>query len=167
MIPKTTGSIMAVYEKINEILKTKGLSKKEFALRLIAKDVKLKNTGEVPSEKVIYAYLSGRISLRIELIPTIVEILNISEQELFDDSQGKRIKLLHHILRNPSEQEQQTASLLLRQKNQTENYSFPEDYQLSRIHELISFAPLRTVEKIISMLERYKSMFEEFEKEGV
>lgn len=158
---------MEVYQMLNTILNMKGMSKKEFALRLIEKDVKLKNTGEVPSEKVIYAYLSGRISLRIELIPSIAEILNITEQELFDNSEMKRIKLLHHILRNPSEQEQQTASLLLQQENQSESHFFPEDYQLRRIQELISFAPLRSVEKIISILERYKIMFEEFDKENI
>lgn len=167
MILKTTGGIMEVYEKLTSILKERGISKKEFALRLIDKDIKLKNTGEVPSEKVIYAYLSGRISLRIELIPSISEILNIVEQELFDDTETKHIKLLHHILRNPSELEYQTASILIRQENQPESHSFPEDYQLGRIQELLSYAPLRSVEKIITILERYKSMFEAFEKENI
>lgn len=158
---------MEVYEKLNDILKIRGMTKKDFASQLIAKDVKLKNTGEVPSEKVIYAYLSGRIALRVELIPSIVEILNITEQALFNDSEAIHVKLLHHILRNPSEIELQTASILLQQRNQSEKHPFPEDYQLNRIQELISFAPLRTVEKIISILERYKNMFEELEKENI
>lgn len=126
--------------------------------------VRLKNTGEIPSDKVIYAYLSGRISLRIELIPSIVEILNITEQELFDDSELKHLKLLHHILKNPSEAERQTALLLLREEG-TSKHLFPEDFQMRRIQELISYAPLRSVEKIITILERYKTAFEEFEKE--
>ncbi len=89
---------MEVYEKINLYLKDRKISKKEFAKRLIQLEVKLKNTGEVPSENTIYAYLNGRIGIKIELIPYIAEVLQIPEQLLFDDSIRSRKIYLKYIL---------------------------------------------------------------------
>jgi hypothetical protein len=50
---------MGTFERINQYLKINKISKKEFAKRLIALEPKLKNTGEIPSENTIYAYLNG------------------------------------------------------------------------------------------------------------
>lgn len=74
---------MEVWEKINYLLIEKEMSKKEFADSLISLEPKLKTTGEVPSLQTIYRYLSGRRELKIELIPYIAEVLNVTEQELF------------------------------------------------------------------------------------
>lgn len=87
---------MEVYERINLYLKDKKISKKEFSKQLLNSDVKLKNTGDVPSENTIYAYLNGRIGLKIELIPYIAEVLQIPEQLLFDDSSRTR-KIYGHL----------------------------------------------------------------------
>ncbi|MCT7498152.1 hypothetical protein [Aliarcobacter cryaerophilus] len=62
---------MELYEKINLLLKEKNLNKKNFALKLIALEPKLKSTGEIPTVKAIYGYLSGDIALKIELIAYI------------------------------------------------------------------------------------------------
>ena len=50
---------MQIYERINYFLEHKKITKKELANKLLAMDVKLKSTGDIPSEKAIYAYLSG------------------------------------------------------------------------------------------------------------
>jgi len=42
------------------------------------------STGKAPSESTIYGYLNGRREIKIELIPYIAEVLNITEQELFE-----------------------------------------------------------------------------------
>lgn len=75
---------MEVYERLNQILREQKLTKRDFSNRLRSLEPKLKTTGEIPSENTIYSYLSGRITIPIELIPYIAEVLNIIEQELFD-----------------------------------------------------------------------------------
>ena len=74
---------MQVYEKINYLLTEKGMSKIEFVNKLIELEPKLRVSGEVPSAQTIYRYLSGKRELKIELIPYIAEVLEVSEQELF------------------------------------------------------------------------------------
>jgi hypothetical protein len=44
---------LEIYEAINEILKSKGMTKREFARQIIAYAPRLKNTGETPSEQTI------------------------------------------------------------------------------------------------------------------
>jgi len=74
---------MEVYEKINYIIKEKNLTKKEFVDKLINLEPKLRLSGETPSVQTVYRYLSGKRELKIELIPYIAEVLEVSEQELF------------------------------------------------------------------------------------
>ncbi|MDD5401361.1 MAG: helix-turn-helix transcriptional regulator [Sulfurimonas sp.] len=50
---------------------------------LQAIELKLKSTGEIPSEQTIYGYLNGKRELKAELIPYIAEVLEVDEQELF------------------------------------------------------------------------------------
>lgn len=71
---------MELYKKLNLLIKEKNLNKKNFAIKLIALEPKLKSTGEIPTIKTIYGYLSGDIALKIELIPYIAEVLEIPEQ---------------------------------------------------------------------------------------
>lgn len=149
---------MKINLQICHILKNKNLSKREFAKEFEKRGVKLDSTGEIPSEKAIYAYLSGANAIKADLIPDICEILNITEQELFDDSESKRLKILKWILKNPTEQEKQTAYLLL-EKDKPVN--FPHDYQMKRIAELLDYAPPLAIEQIIKTLEQYKKLFEE------
>lgn len=98
---------MEVYEKINLLLLEKKLSKKDFAVKLRNLEPKLNSTMEIPSEKSIYAYLNGRIGIKIELIPYIAEVLEIPEQLLFDDSGRTRKMYLKHILQNVSNEEKE------------------------------------------------------------
>ncbi|NOQ29561.1 MAG: XRE family transcriptional regulator [Helicobacteraceae bacterium] len=77
---------MELYERINTILKLKKLNKKEFALKLIDLSPKLKRTGETPTLTTIYSYLNGNREVQVELISYIAEVLDISEQELFEHS---------------------------------------------------------------------------------
>ncbi|NEW61021.1 helix-turn-helix transcriptional regulator [Sulfurovum sp. bin170] len=59
------------------------MTKKEFVDKLINLEPKLRLSGETPSVQTIYRYLSGKRELKIELIPYIAEVLEVSEQELF------------------------------------------------------------------------------------
>lgn len=74
---------MDIIEKINFLLEEKGISKKEFADKLRKLEPKLKGTGEIPSEQTIYRYLNESRELKVELIPFIADVLEVTEQELF------------------------------------------------------------------------------------
>jgi transcriptional regulator with XRE-family HTH domain len=83
---------MEVYERINQLIKNQNLTKREFANKLISLEPKLNSTGETPTEKTIYKYLNGTVSIRIELIPYIAEALRVTEQDLFTHNTKSRKK---------------------------------------------------------------------------
>jgi transcriptional regulator with XRE-family HTH domain len=74
---------MEIIDKINYLLKEEKILKKEFVHKLQLLEPKLKSTGNIPSEQTIYGYLNGKRELKVELIPYIAEVLNVTEQELF------------------------------------------------------------------------------------
>ena len=147
---------MEVYEKINLYLKDRKISKKEFAKRLIQLEVKLRNTGEVPSENTIYAYLNGRIGIKIELIPYIAEVLNIPEQLLFDDSSRARKIYLKHILDSITSEE---AELLKSKLCDSKIVSdiIPKD-RLFKIQDLLVYAPDIFLNELEVILKDYKDL---------
>ena len=154
---------MEVYKNINLYLKDKNISKKEFAHRLLQLEPKLINTGEIPSINTIYAYLNGRVGLKIELIPYIAEVLNIPEQFLFDDSPRARMGILKEICKDLKSEEK---DFLLRQlgiSDEREKPIIPIDIFHS-INDLLIYAPeifLRNIEKA---LKDYKSLTDKLNK---
>ncbi len=153
---------MKVYEKINLYLKDKKLSKKEFAKRLIGLEVKLVNTGEIPSENTIYAYLNGRIGIKIELIPYIAEVLNIPEQLLFDDSSRIRKIYLKHILDSISSEEIELLKSRLCD-NKIVSDIIPKD-RLFKIQDLLLYAPEIFLSELEITLSEYKDLTLKFKK---
>ncbi|MDD2652406.1 MAG: hypothetical protein PHX44_05065 [Sulfurimonas sp.] len=150
---------MEVYEKINFFLKDKKISKKEFAQRLIALEPKLKNTNEIPSRNSIYAYLNGRIGMKIELIPYVAEVLDIPEQLLFDDTQRARKKFLKYILETLSSEEKD----ILKTKicNEKSNKQIPID-RFYKIQDLLIYAPEIFLDKLETLLKEYKELSYKF-----
>ena len=153
---------MEVYEKINLYLKTKELSKKEFSKRLLSMNVKLKNTGKIPSENTIYAYLNGRIGIKIELIPYIAEVLEIPEQLLFDDSSRTRKIYLKHILQNASSEEKEFIKSKVCSEQASKIY-IPKD-RFHTIQDLLVYAPEIFLENLESTLKNYKDLTLKFTK---
>ncbi len=96
---------MEIYERINQLIKEKHLTKRDFAQRLIALEPKLKSTGEIPTEKTIYKYLNGSIAIRIELIPYIAEALQVTEQELFLTSKKQRLDFFRKMVQTANDEE--------------------------------------------------------------
>ena len=144
---------MEVYEKINLYLRDRKMSKKEFARKLIQLDVKLKNTGDIPSENTIYAYLNGRIGIKIELIPYVAEVLEIPEQFLFDDGYRARKIFLTHILKSISNHERE----LLKSSLCDDQTKMPRD-RFYWIQDLLIYAPEIFLEKLESILLDYKEL---------
>ena len=83
---------MQIYERINLIIKSKGLKKKDFLERFTALEPRLKSTGEIPSVPTIYNYLNGTREIKAELIPYMAKALEVSEQELFLDDSAEFLK---------------------------------------------------------------------------
>ncbi len=114
---------MEVYEQINLLIEEKGLTKREFSKRLIALEPKSKRTGEIMSEKAVYAYLSGASVINANLIPYIADVLQISEQSLFVDDEKTRLRLLKYILQSATKQEKSTIEEFYFQKITPEQYT--------------------------------------------
>lgn len=153
---------MENYEKINLLIKEKGLNKKKFALKLIELEPKLKSTGEIPTLKAMYAYLSGDVALKIELIPYIAEVLNIPEQVLFDDSSRSRKIYLKHILDSISAEETELLKSKLCDKKDISNI-VPKD-RLFKIQDLLMYAPDIFLKELEVTLKEYKDLTVKFSK---
>ncbi len=152
---------MEVYERINLYLKDRKMSKKEFAEKLIELEVKLKNTGAVPSENTIYAYLNGRIGVKIELIPYIAEVLNIPEQLLFDDSaRGRKIFLKYLLESLSSEEKEMIKSRVCEEKMVA---AIPKD-KFYNIQDLLIYAPEMFLTELEKTLKEYKELTLKFRK---
>ncbi len=152
---------MEVYEKINEILKKKKLSKKSFSLKIIELEPKLRNTGEVPTINALYSYLSGDVSLRVELIPYIAEVLDIPEQILFDESTNARMKILKYITEDISSQEYNFLIDKLNVKNVSRIDKYDNE-TINSINELFQYAPEPFLENILSTLKNFKALTDKF-----
>ena len=154
---------MEIYEKINLLIKEKNLNKKNFALKLLALEPKLKSTGEIPTVKAIYAYLNGDIALKIELIPYIAEVLEIPEQLLFDDSGRTRKRYLKHILQNVSNEEKE----LIKSKvcaEQLSKITIPKD-RFHNINDLLIYAPEIFLENLENTMKNNKDLTLKFTKQ--
>lgn len=153
---------MEIFERVNLLLKEKKLSKKDFAIKLRNLEPKLNNTLEIPSEKSIYAYLTGRVSIRVELIPYIAEVLEIPEQLLFDDSQRARKIFLKHILKDISNEEKE----LLKDKicpEKSQKIVIAQD-RFHQINDLLVYAPEIFLQNLENTLKNYKDLTLKFTK---
>ncbi|WP_418180313.1 helix-turn-helix domain-containing protein [Aliarcobacter lanthieri] len=146
---------MEVYERLNQILKNKKLTKREFANRLRSLEPKLRTTGEIPSENTIYSYLSGRITIPIEIIPYIAEVLNIVEQELFDISINYK-KYAKLLINNINKRDFSYIQNLINSYENDKTISFYNE--LEQINEFIQYAPNSFIKKVIKRLEDYKKL---------
>ncbi len=154
---------MEVYEIINLHLRDNKITKKDFAQKLRRLELNLRNTGEIPSEKSIYAYLNGRIGIKIELIPYIAEVLQIPEQLLFDDSARARKIYLKYILDTISSEEIEFLKSKLCEKKSKFN-TIPKD-RLFKIQDLLVYAPEIFLSELEMTLSEYKDLTLKFRKQ--
>lgn len=152
---------MELYEKINLLIGKKQLNKKNFAIKLIELEPKLKSTGEAPTIKAIYGHLSGKNAIKIELIPYMAEVLEIPEQLLFDDSSRIRKIYLKHILNDISSEEKELLVSRLCEKKS--NIQIPKD-RFHNIQDLLVYAPDIFLQNLESTLKNYKELTLKFTK---
>ncbi|WP_072682513.1 helix-turn-helix transcriptional regulator [Arcobacter sp. LA11] len=158
---------MEVYERINILLKDKNLTKREFAKRLRDLEPKLNSTGETPSEKTIYKYLNGSISIKIELIPYIAEALQIAEQELFTRDNKSRKRFFQNLIKTATLEEieilknkfnlKYNESSLVKEPNST----YTKDSSLeSQLIELLPYSPKPLLQNFVTKLKEIKDFNE-------
>lgn len=161
---------MEIYERINKLIKEQKISKRKFSQILRDLEPKLKSTGETPTEKTIYKYLSGDINIPIELITYIAETLDISEQELFDINSQTKIKLFKYISDGLDKEQvsylnklSSNAKLVNNIKqdyyqNLKQGLSFHHQEEIEKLLSLLQYAPKTFIEKIIKRLEEIKKL---------
>ena len=150
---------MGLYERINTILLSKALSKKAFAHKLMDLCPKLKRTGDTPTLTTIYSYLNGNREIPVELISYISEVLDISEQELFEPYSRLNKKLIDFIFKNPSQED-----FIQIEKHLKNTKYHAQDYEVETA-KLLRYAPKAIVMKIQEKLEPYKQIHDALEKE--
>ena len=161
---------MDIHEKINTTIKKQGLTKREFAKRLIQLEPRLKSTGNAPTEKTVYGYLNGKISINIELISYIVDVLDITEQELFDDTLKSKIKFLKYIINHTTEKEQEHICKCIDseflekiyqkadvRQSAEEKIKLDLDEDLKKLIPLLHFAPKIMIQQLIEKLETIRN----------
>ena len=151
---------MEVYEKINFIIKTKAITKRAFSTILRNLEPRLKSTGEVPTEKTIYKYLSGDISIPIELIPFIAEALDVIEQELFSLHPQSKRKLIKYL---STELDSKQISYIQNSQSQidTDSLSSPNKKEIEKLIRLLEFIPKAMLNKIIIKIEKIEKIVDE------
>lgn len=133
---------MLVHEKINEILKQKNITKKEFADKLLNLNPILKSTGELPSKSTIYNFLSGVREIKADMIPYIASALDVYEQELFFEDEKSIVKFYQNILSNEI-----SANYFVSSKSE----------KIQSLINLCEYAPNPLIDRIVTILEKNKT----------
>lgn len=162
---------MKINERLASIVKSKELTRREFAQKLIDLSPKVSRVGEIPTVSTIYGYLNGRINIPVDLISFMAEALDISEQEFFDTSKNAKRKFFNYLIVNATKNELEhyknvlSSKLLLDLKSIDDNdFSFFESQNQSKIEEIlkyIKYAPTPFLDKILHTLKRYKNLTQE------
>lgn len=150
---------MNITEKINNIIDEKGLTRKYFVNQLILLNPILKSTGETPSSSTIYGYLNGNREVKIELLPYIAKVLNVSIADLFDETEKNRIKILQNILKSPTLEEKKLLENYFKFEEKINNYKLQNEanYNLYKyIFDILPFASEKFLYTLIDVLESFK-----------
>jgi len=146
---------MELYEKINIIIKEKGITKRTFSTMLRNLEPKLKSTGEVPTEKTIYKYLSGDINIPIELIPYIADALDVIEQELFGLHPQSKRKLIKYI---SNQLDATQLSYAKGYEEKVNTFTTFHQNEIENIIKLLEYAPKSMLDKLYSDLKTIKKI---------
>ena len=159
--------MLKIYENITLIIKSKGLTRKEFAQNLINLKPNVNRIAETPTLSTIYGYLNGRINIPIDLVPFIAEALDVTEQELFDTSPKTRKKCFKYFLQNASKDELEYFNNFINSQinnNININYgnvimtSKTNDEKIEQFIDMLQYAPNGFIDKVLNRLKEYEKM---------
>ncbi len=154
-------------EKILVVLNEKNITKKEFAKRLINLNPKVGMKAEPPSERTIYLYLQSKREIKADLVPFIAEVLNVTEQELFDTSLKTRKKCFKYFLQNASKEELEYFNNFINsQIHNNINIDYSKNIMQTKLtnekieefSQLLKYAPNDFIDKVLSRLKEYKKI---------
>ena len=157
--------MLKIYENITVLIKKKGLTRKEFAQNLINLKPNVNRISETPTISTIYGYLNGRINIPIDLIPFISEVLDITEQELFDISSKTRKKCFKYFLENASKDELEYFNRFINtQINNNININYGnvimttknQNEKVEELVQLLEYAPTKFVDNVLDKLHKFK-----------
>ncbi|WP_459903265.1 hypothetical protein [Campylobacter concisus] len=131
---------MQIHERINSIIKSRGLKKKDFLQKFVSLEPRLKSTGEIPSIPTIYNYLNGTREIKAELIPYMAKALDVSEQELFLDNDST--EFFKEFIKKQSENDSSN------EKNKA----------ILKLINLCEYASMPMLERLIEILEQNKQL---------
>lgn len=163
--------MLKICDNINKIIKKKGLNKKEFAQKLIDLKPTVSRIGETPSLSTIYGYLNGRINIPIELISYVAEVLDITEQELFDTTSKTRKKCFKYFIENADKSELEYFNEFINYKIKNNiNINYGKviinndnlDEKVKKLIDMLEFAPSNFLDKVNNKLEDYKKLSTDF-----
>ncbi len=166
-------TLLLIHENISKIIKQKGLNKKEFAIKLIDLKPTVSRIGETPSLSAIYSYLNGRINIPVELIPYVCDVLDVTEQELFDTTQKRRKRCFKYFVESANIEELEYFNNFINSQithNININYgkvvmsSSPivDNKKLDKFIELLEFAPHNFLNRAIDKLKEYRKIDNKF-----
>lgn len=159
-----------IYENIVLIIKSKGITRKEFANKLINLKPNVNRISETPTLSTIYGYLNGRINIPVDLIPYIAEALDVTEQELFDTSVKTRKRCFKYFIQNASNDELEHFRYFIETQIKNSigiNYrdaimnTLTNDEKLIKFVHLLPYAPNDFIDKILHKLEEYERIDKE------
>jgi len=159
--------MIKTYENISHIIKTKGFTKKEFAQNLINLHPNVNRKLETPTLSTIYGYLNGRINIPVELIPFVAEVLDVTEQELFDTSSKTRKKCFKYFLQHaPKDELEYFHHFINSQIHNNININYGKvimntdtsNEKIERFTKLLKYAPVDFIDKVLDRLEEYKQL---------
>ena len=152
-----------IYENINKLIKQKGLTKKEFATKLIALQPNVNRIGETPSLSAIYAYLNGSSSIKADLIPYIAEVLGVTEQEIFDNSKQARKKCFKYFIENATQEELEYFNKFINSQINNIHINYGKIVMNSNENELgklLQYAPKPLIDKLTKKLKEIKNFID-------
>ena len=154
---------MELFEKVNQILKERKLSKRTFAKQLINLGFTLKSTGEVPSEQTIYNYLNGNREIKLEVLSYMCEALDLPEQFFFNNTKQTKQRLIEYLFQDPSKQD---ILYFKRFMNMHENKLNKSDSdEIAKTAELLHYAPKSVILKVQDKLQGYKKIHDDMDKD--
>jgi len=159
--------MLRIYENITFLIKSKGFTKKEFAQNLINLQPNVNRKSETPTLSIIYGYLNGRSNIPIDLIPFIAEVLDVTEQELFDNYSKTKKRCFKYFLQSATKDELEYFHDFINSKIQNNiNINYGKVIMNSKIisekfekfNELLEYAPANFIDKVILKLQEYKKL---------
>ncbi len=159
--------MLPIQENINKLIKQKGMTRKEFAQKLLDLKPTVSRIKEVPSLSAIYSYLNGRINIPVELITYVADVLDVTEQELFDTTSKTRKRCFKHFLQNASKEELEYFSHFINsQIKNNVGVSYDKaimdiqttDKKIAKFVELLPFAPIDFMDKVLEKLKEYERL---------